>query len=338
MKSLKALFVAPIYNLKISEPLGEGLDLPFGLKLTNDKALINSLVSDEGFRSAIGEIEHRAITSIADAIVYSIKSCDLNTVDVDCHVSQELMYVTIFLLNMWHVKEHAADVQFGFIELPYSLRNSKVLRPYAPKIYHANTLTNSTYVLASGKKDVISFNRDELNRAIERGSNTKTVSYDDSLFTESMKENNTRMTLASYYMTLALGLPDLGLRITQYCSALESLFASGTTELKHKLSERAAMFIGENKKDKSQIYDCIAKAYNIRSRVVHGDFPSTSDIKKLNEISVGCDNILRRVFTKLFENEEYDKFYRIKQTESVKKEFELLFFNLLFPDEKTNEL
>lgn len=59
-------------------------------------------------------------------------------------------------------------------------------------------------------------------------------------------------------------------KLIDYMIAFESLYLNDNLELGYKLSVRVACFLGRDKKEKEQIFKEIKKAYDIRSRMVHG--------------------------------------------------------------------
>ena len=76
-------------------------------------------------------------------------------------------------------------------------------------------------------------------------------------------------------------------KLIDYMIAFESLYLKDNKELSYKLSIRVACFLGKDKNEKEQIFKEIKKAYNIRSKMVHGrTFNIDSPIKfKKRELS-----------------------------------------------------
>ena len=66
---------------------------------------------------------------------------------------------------------------------------------------------------------------------------------------------------------------------------LENLFLKGThQELSYKLSMRMAYILGKDKKDRINIYRFIKDAYNLRSKIVHGEKSDKLDNQKFLEL------------------------------------------------------
>ena len=66
---------------------------------------------------------------------------------------------------------------------------------------------------------------------------------------------------------------------------LENLFLKGThQELSYKLSMRMAYVLGEGQKDRIDIFNFIKDAYNLRSKIVHGEKSDKLNNQKLLEL------------------------------------------------------
>lgn len=330
MKTINTLFVIPIYNVRFSDYLPPDFKLPFDLKLTNDKKFISDLVSDEDFRTAIGEMTYNGILNGADSIIYSSiqKSADF---DVRDHIHQEIVKVKTFFLKLWMVKEHSVLLKEGIAEYPFYSRNSSLIKHGVSVGFSSSFFTNTSYVLSNGTRELVSYDMKELNQAINYCKDVIVGRHDKNIYQEGVENIVTRLTRANFFIGISFGMMDLGIRISQYCTALECLFASSNTELKHRLSERAAFFIGENPEERRSIYNSISNAYSIRSSVVHGDTINQKKLKSLGEISKNCDDILRRILIKINSDEMYlDLFNTVDTRQTGVKKFEDFFSKLLF--------
>lgn len=94
------------------------------------------------------------------------------------------------------------------------------------------------------------------------------------------------------------------IKLAFYVIALECLFSNDDkSEVNHKVSERAAYFIGTDAEERIGLFRKIKKLYDVRSKFVHGQSIKPS-IKELSELSVEIDEVLRRIFRKLIDNKE----------------------------------
>jgi hypothetical protein len=117
-------------------------------------------------------------------------------------------------------------------------------------------------------------------------------------------------------------------KVTYYIALLESLFTTSNTELTHKVSERAAFFVGKSVEEKLSIYKIVKNGYNVRSRYMHGD-SINMDRLSLNKTSLDLDNLVRSIFLKIMIN-GYKIFTELVDSEGDKKTFDKYFDHLAF--------
>lgn len=99
------------------------------------------------------------------------------------------------------------------------------------------------------------------------------------------------------------------IKIAQMCTALESLFATSTGELTHRLSERVALFLGGSADEMEDSYRLIKKAYAIRSQVTHGSPISKSVAGSVTGLSEDLLNKLRMIVLKILEEGNHSVVY-----------------------------
>lgn len=77
-----------------------------------------------------------------------------------------------------------------------------------------------------------------------------------------------------------------GEKLVDYIIALEALFLRDNKELTYKLALRTAIFLSDDSKERNIIREDIKNAYNLRSKIVHGDFIESGEkglITKIEE-------------------------------------------------------
>jgi len=101
------------------------------------------------------------------------------------------------------------------------------------------------------------------------------------------------------------GLPED--KLIDFITTFEALFLPEKDELSYRLALRCAYFLGENKKRRAEIFKMIKKAYDVRSRIIHGESPQSKSIKKilnklnlhsLGELSMQMEDYLRESIKK----------------------------------------
>jgi len=117
-------------------------------------------------------------------------------------------------------------------------------------------------------------------------------------------KGNSRISRALFHITAGRSEPDIPLKITSYCSALETLFSTSQAELSHQLSERVAFFLGTSPEERLALFRKTKKAYGIRSKIVHGDAVKESELETIINFSEFCDNTLRDICRIILSSEE----------------------------------
>jgi hypothetical protein len=119
--------------------------------------------------------------------------------------------------------------------------------------------------------------------------------------------------------------PDPAMRIALTCSALESIFSTGSSELTHRVSERVAFMLGDNPSSRKSIYNLVKKLYSIRSAFLHGDSIKKADVPNLIVLTKQADHILRKVANVWCENEQLRKAAMLGQNALDEFHSEILF-------------
>src|ERR1700722_287854 len=119
----KALFISAIFNLKINGDLESGIEIWDKIKITNNKSVINNLVSNNNLQQAIGGLEMGAIKN-ADAIFYAVGVHEIDNKTDDIILCNYLASCKIFLNDLWLLKDHCADLMMGYIQYPYKDKSS----------------------------------------------------------------------------------------------------------------------------------------------------------------------------------------------------------------------
>ncbi|WHY54313.1 HEPN domain-containing protein [Peribacillus simplex] len=97
------------------------------------------------------------------------------------------------------------------------------------------------------------------------------------------------------FVTMARKESFLPAKITFYISALESLLSDTNAELRFQVADRSARILGVNLEEKLKISKIITKAYDYRSKYIHG----TAGKNASEDLMIEVDDILRRLI-KLF--------------------------------------
>jgi hypothetical protein len=295
----RTLFITALEGIRIPEGLGDGIELPFQLRLTNDWRVIKRLTS-ENFRASIGSLETATLLR-APAVLYSVTDTPpVNDSLVD-HVDERLRVCRTFLIGLWFHKDNSVDHQLGFAAYPH-LDNEAVI--------------SSNYVAArfssrSGGDTITEFTRKDLEWV-----SSFVDKYVEGMGVEPRGSieaiNMTRVERALYFLQAARGSHTLGLKISYYCTCFEALFSTSSTELTHKLGERVASFLAASPRERLTLYRDVKQAYMIRSKVVHGDQLKDRDLRLALNLSDLCDDAVRKILRTIFESDEMTAIFKSK--------------------------
>ena len=303
-------FITALKSMKIGEDLGRGDKIESDILITNNKEVINSFISRDFIKIA-GILESNFILN-SSAVIYKEEKSDRMSKggieDLDKFNSK----IKLFQTCLWLIKDNSA-----YTELGYCITKKKT------EIKIDSNFLTSIYTNADGNKRTTDFTREELRQARNIFNNIEDiVQYEVSFAAK--KQGLNRIERALFYVQIARSNDDLSLKISEYCSALESLLSTNPNEIAHQLSERVAILIGQNKSDRIQIYREIKKAYGIRSKIVHGDKIPDNQIKDIRQLSRNLDSYLRLVILKISDDEFWPIF------NSDKQEIDNYFLNQIF--------
>lgn len=318
--------ISSIHFLEIEEEINEFLVETFNFRITNKKSDYIEILDNPQVKYVIGFNERQ---SIIDNKIVVLNDFDYDSSFEDFSAYNNLQKILILseLLcqTFWLIKDNS--IQFELAHLIYADPNNSSI--------HSN-FWNSGYSDSLGERKLVKFTKDELDIVIELYKIVMIIHYNEP---QDQNDGNksviltnqiSRLSRSFYFLKSARTSEDLGTKISHYCSLLESLFSVSTTELKHRLSEFVAFFIGESANERKDIYKVVQTSYDIRSAVVHGDGISSRFLKNNAEIlknnAVQIDELIRKCLRKIIENEDL----YILFTKKDKSEINLFFQNLIF--------
>jgi hypothetical protein len=292
----------------------------------NNNFLIDSYINYKRFKETIGSLFCTLFRKNPYMSVIGDEEEIRNDFNFNNRSIKLITSLTIFVNNitdsLWLIKDNCVNCKICSI---YENDNISINTKYT-------TLTN-----ALSKLTTTSFSFSELENASKLQIELKTIltplelipdkDIDIETFNAHSFKNTNRVDRGFNFINAARRSTLLIPKITYYVAALEALFTSSGTEITHKVSERVALFIGENKNQKQEIYQLISKAYKVRSAYIHGGVIPNSK-PDLENLSINLDNILRQIILKIID--EKPKPFLLGNSESNLKEFNKYFIDLLF--------
>jgi hypothetical protein len=314
-------FIAKLYDIRILSSLSRGKKIDEKARISNGQMNFKRIFDNEVFKDSIGRLEANAFEN--STYVYEVgEYSDLKKVfDIEypqhIYLNYLMRKIQVFLTSLWLVKDNSVNLELGFLQIyPDD-------RPIQGTI-HSNSIASSPNN-CYGEYAETTFTSDELELAIkyfnillEEDSDLK-ENGDRLPSRNPLAKGSARIGRALYFLFLARDESVLPLKIMSYCSVLECLFTSDSSEVTHKVSERFARFMGETYDERQRYFKLAKDLYKIRSKAVHGqvvkDTPET-----MRGFLKDIDSAVRVIFSEYFtdvegyevfeyNNDDYEKWF-----------------------------
>jgi len=330
---MKFRFYAVLHNMKLdsTKTKGKRINLDeYRARITNGSGEFEKILQNPETNERIGF--HSANEFLADNTTYvyidgeleniiSFEEMDTIGLGFSFSLLRKIQYLTHYL---WTVKDNNIYVRDGFL-IVYE-NNFRDVGTYKASVSEINST-------ADNLRDVIStFSDEELDRAVS--------TMEENLFDLDSEENNdnkrelieskyptpevfyesegsNRYIRAFFFTIAARSQAILSLKIVSYINALECLFSTSRNKISHNVAERAASLVKNTVIERDELYKKIKKAYNVRSRIVHGD-PLNNNEDELAEMSKVLDNLLRNILL------EHKNFFKEDTEKKLADKFEQL--------------
>lgn len=322
MSNVKCKYFVGLHDLEIEDntDLKEGIKLDNDVFLTNNKKVIKNLIPEK-LIPAIGLSEYKNLLSL-NAVVYMTIEIPKEKFDERISLVKFLKLNAILCQAFWLVKDNAVRMELGHLIYRTDIRT----------VLHSNYLS-SMYTTHLGEFKSEKFNVKELESLNDLQNFLFYISQDKAKQNyTSLGDEHNRVQRAFLFIQAARCTYDIGVKVAEFCTAFECLFAVSTTELKHRLAEIIGIILGKDREEKLKIYRDIQKAYDLRSAVVHGDsIPSRyskQEYQLLKETASNCDYYLREIYKRFKTDEDLFKTF----AEKSKEDLQSYFMDLIFKD------
>jgi len=266
-----------------------------GINITNNKSIKEKLLN-KVIIQAIGFVETTHILESKNFLYYEYDLEDYQKANNEQFLFIILIWLDDLLKNSWLIKDNCMDCDYAFLGKNIHLLSGEF----------SSNLIASRSTLASGHIDVITLNKTEIREWVKIHDKVEMYLHNqNSSSTEFMLEKHfSRIGRCLAFVKAARKSINLAYKILNYCSAFETLLTTDITELSHKLSERAAFYLQYKFENKLDTYLTLKYAYNIRSKLTHGGTLKPSEIERLSEISMKCDQYLRELLVGILKDEK----------------------------------
>ena len=282
------ILLACVHNLRLAEVKGRGVQIADGVYLTNECSTQIARILSRPFRLAIGGNECVSLLTGPAAVYWKDLPNEPDPVQAIQSLTTWLQLLRAFFMALWVTKDNSVNCEMGFLEHDVPGQG----------LTHASNFIAALFSNARGDKDETEFRLAEIRQArqyfsdfflpvmfgLEVGGSVSEVSKMTRPTVVSAKGIH-RLTRLLYFLTAARCADDLGVKVSLYMTCLEIMFSTEAAELTHRLSERVAFFLRREPTERLAVYKSLRRAYDIRSKVVHGSVPcapSTGEFSRAN--------------------------------------------------------
>jgi hypothetical protein len=318
------IYITGIKNLNIEGFLGRGIDIGSRTYFTNDMSLLKKKVLSPNFRLSMGHLEYVSLIEGTAAAYWRdipnepdpSRACQMLITWLQCLRS--------FFMALWLVRDNAVNCEMGFVEHQVP----------AQGLTYGSNYISAQFNLCNGNIASTKFSADEIRFARSYfqdfflpvlfnrspGSDFAKIGPANQQKLLISSKAIHRLTRLVYFLSGARCSSDLGVKLSLYMTCFEILFATDSNELTHRLAQRVAIYLYEKAGERLAAYQLIKRAYNVRSKVVHGDVLKDGVLSDLVNVSKEIDELLRTVVRRLVsddstrslfdsENDVLDKFF-----------------------------
>jgi hypothetical protein len=253
------ILIAGIHNLRILAPTGKGVHILDGMYVTNEPAQVDKMLIRQ-LRLAIGGNESVSMLRGGTAAYWKDLPNEPDTEKALQLLTTWLNCLRSLFMALWLVRDNSVNCELGFLEHDVPGQG----------VTHASNFIAALFSNARGSAEPVAFSVDEVRQAAE---------YFKTFFLPVMFglppspeaaaevpfECRTRPPLISargvnrlsrllYFLSAARSANDLGVKVSLYMTCFEIMFATETTELAHRLSERIAFFLYRQPPDRLAAY------------------------------------------------------------------------------------
>lgn len=296
---MQYLFITKLFNLEVDTILNKGKEIRPGSRITNNSNRILEIINQSVFKNNIGEFSIDEFIDYSGSTYIARGHLPISKEERDSVASNYnfffLREIQNFIYHLWHIKDNNVYVRDGFLLLyENTITDGLLYKDSLSEIFTKSDLSKEPTTFSTSDLDVAIkkwgyFDIDELKSAPSRYPT-------DDIFKKS--KDVTPVDRTFYNIISAKSSSVYPMKILFYCAALESLFSyEKSSEIAHRIAERVAWFVGENLKERKEIFKQVKKSYNVRSTVIHGSFFKEQELINMREISMFLDSVLRDIYS-----------------------------------------
>jgi hypothetical protein len=321
--------VVPIEEVVLEGLPATGLQVDHDCILFPDKAEVLQFTdlplceNRRAVREIIGEADRNTIIN-AGAVVFARQESqqDLDEPTARRFLLRVMTLAEQFLFMLWLVKDNSGNTGDGFIAL--GVQDRGITHLFTQRPGGLNFTANCDRVLTQ-------FMAAEVETAARYFAKFSTVNPQIEWRLDAPRPSGLihkpRIVRTMYFAQAARRNAELGLKLAFYCICFESLFASESDSISHRVAERAAILIGAPGEQRREIYRDIRQLYSARSKVVHGASFSPERIEGLRQLAQKCDEHLRKAIRLILDDAALLDLFSNRSSEAI----DAYFLEQLFP-------
>ncbi len=301
-------FITTFRRLEISGDIDATFALLPGVNITTNREVVLPLITRQ-FREMAGIIEAQHLLKAPNIVFGDLDG--LEGLEQVRENPEDFLRVILYWIdglfrNAWLLKDHVLRCETAYLTIQD--------HPGGP--FWTSNFLSSRPTLADGSIAAITtMTKDDLVQWESVNHRVESYRHDteSSPFRFMMEKGYTRSGRALQFVTAARHASDLAFKVAHYCSALETLFTTESTEITHKLAERVSFFLGKDGSERIKIFHTVKAAYSIRSKLVHGGGLRGNQIDNLPLLSKTCDSFCRQVLTAIFDSKQLQEVFDSRQ-------------------------
>lgn len=332
-------FITSILGLDCPTLPRSGIEIAPNMRLSTDvEHLLNNRISRTTY-DAMGGLD-KAELQTEQCFVVARKEppsgMDMNPRSPNASVTHlallnRLLYqLEIWSFGMWCIRDNCINSGTAFLEYPYKSPDAQLSQ---------NTFGLRTS-MTDGKKRKTQFDKDELQYPKKLFQQDSPIDERIRLTVEDGVHGNAslpgdvlekyatanRQQKAMGFIHMARGQELLPYKIAMYVAAMECLFSTRSdSDATEQIATRIAVMLDSYTKFAGmEIYDGVKKAYNVRSRFIHGGVMTKRELSTLPDISLQCDQYLRYLLPITIRNPD------VRKALDDEKTLRELFLNKMF--------
>lgn len=311
---LKFTALVPLRKFEVAAPLGRDYKLNDGIYFTNDANLVlKKLLHQPELASYLGRLEIDSIKT-CKCFAYSEQTIQIQKEkkgqpvrlhEVASEVEQcgqQFLFQQInrlrnFLNMLWTIDDNSASIENCFVFTEGWIQE----RFIGPINNSASLDKKSCFSLTQFSEACKMYS---YLRFDDEGITSDVLSLKDKPGL-TISQDQSPLMRAFFQLGNAKSTWHEGPKIAAYCSALEALLmGDSASELTFRLSLRVAWLIADSEKERKIVFKTMLAIYKMRSASVHGGTVKKSKIdSSLVDLVIKADDILRRVITKMSDNQ-----------------------------------